>query len=155
MKKMFIWMSAIVLGIVLLTGCEKDESTSKKATVSNVLKYLPGTWKISGYLDEGVVEDVYDRIVMTFGKEDKSNPYSGSYSLTVNGYEQVSNGKWYIEPSDDKYGVYLYVTDDEYNMLPIPGGDGSIVYITTISSSYMEVLFDEDSDEGYAFERID
>ena len=157
MKRMMIWMSAIMLGMCLFTACDKKDKNSaseEKSTESNVLKYLPGTWEVTYYLDEGTKEPLRDKMVLTFGKENPNEPSTGAFSMTVNGSTALSGGKWLIEADANNRGVFINFENASGQPYKVDGVT-SRLFITQISATYMEAMEGVNDDEGYALTKVE
>ena len=157
MKRKIILMSVLILGIAMLTSCgkkDKDVSNDEKATETSVLKYLPGTWQVTHYLDEGEKEAVPYEALLTFGKEDPENPSTGSFNMKYNGSKYISNGRWSMEYVPNDPGVYIRLENAAGYMITLDGTDAEF-YITKISATYMEAMEGNDEDEGFALKKVE
>ena len=158
MKKYFLKAAVVLFGVSFMTSCKGN----KKATDQEVLKYLPGTWKLAEEVDdEGEITTVKQDILLTFGKEGENVPegqgstssIAGKFSMQVDGKTMVTNGRWNIEYDYDDPGVLLYCHNDYGQIITFPDGE-SFFFIVTINSSKMKVITDEYSDEGYILHRV-
>ena len=156
MKKYLLICVAIMLGVMAFTGCKKKDKNSadEKVTQTTVLKYLPGRWQVTHYLDEGYKEPLQDKIVLTFGKEDADSHHSGSFGMSVNDHPIVTGGRWYIESGSDDPGVWILFMD-EYGDPVFVDGSTSELFITKISATYMEAMEEMYDDEGFALSKIE
>ena len=120
-------MKKILLGLICvmtLVGCESSGFSSKKPSESDVLKNLPGTWKVIQTVDEkGVKTDFPGEAVFVFGKQESTSDFGsnhnsslwGYFTLTEDGEKSVTNGTWNIEPVDEDKGVFFYCqTENTY-----------------------------------------
>lgn len=158
MKKI-LFVIACVCMVLGLVSCKKSKS-SEKATEKTVLKYLPGTWKISQVVDEdGIKEDFKGNIVLTFGKQesesdsgsDHTSSLWGYFKYKENGQTVIEHGTWNIEPSSEDKGVFFYCRNGK--SMVIIGAD-AIYYITRISASSMRWEIGDDV-SGYILSRVD
>ena len=113
MKKLFF----ILVSVLTLISCEGSGLSSKKPSGRDVLKLLPGTWKVTQVVDEkGVKTDFSEEALFVFGKQESSSDFGSNHSsslwgyltLTEDGVNIVNNGTWNIEPSDEDKGVSFY-----------------------------------------------
>ena len=152
MKKISFLAALAVLSLGFLTSCEKGG----KATDDSVIKYLPGTWKVTQEVyDDGEKVDLRDEILFTFGKEGEDVPefggsnssIAGKLSVKYNGQVVVSRGRWNIEYDAEDPGVFMYLKDDNGHLISFGGNGSEYFYITSISGSSMTIL-DADAEEG-------
>lgn len=140
-------------------GCEKKskDTASDKATEETVLKYLPGTWKVTQKVDESGAKTSYeDEAIFEFGKQEDESDFSvhddgsslwGYCTITVNGENILTNGFWNIEPSQN--GVLIYCQRGK-NAIEFEGN--RYYHITSISSSSMRWETSDDQ-SGLIFSR--
>ena len=152
MKKLFF----ILVSVLTLISCEGSGLSSKKPSGRDVLKLLPGTWKVTQEVyDDGEKVDLRDEILFTFGKEGEDVPefggsnssIAGKLSVKYNGQVVVSRGRWNIEYDAEDPGVFMYLKDDNGHLISFGGNGSEYFYITSISGSSMTIL-DADAEEG-------
>lgn len=139
-----------------MIGCNNNGMS--KATEKSVLKYLPGTWKVTKVIDEkGNKTDYNGEAVFVFGKQESSSDFSqhnssylwGYCTITKNGDKILSNGTWNIEPDEEDKGVVLYFQKGS-SFISFEGDDDFM--ITSIGSSSMR-WEDNYNQSGYMLSR--
>lgn len=157
MKKSIYLLAIIAICACVCTGCENSNG---KATEKTVLKYLPGTWKVTQTVDEnGTKKDFTEEIVFEFGKQQDPGDFSqnnsssiwGYCSITMNGEKIMDRGTWNIEPVAEDKGVSFYCQNG-YSYIDIKGE--SFFMITSIGSSSMRWETTDDQ-SGYILTRVE
>ena len=140
-----------------MIGCNNNGMS--KATEKSVLKYLPGTWKVTKVIDEkGNKTDYKGEAVFVFGKQESSSDFSqhnssslwGYCTITKNEDKILSNGTWNIEPDEEDKGVLIYCQKGS-SFFSFEGNE--FYMITSIGSSSMR-WEDSDNQSGYMFSRV-
>ncbi len=139
--------------------CTSCENGSGKASEKSVLKYLPGTWKITQIVDtDGTKYEFTDDAVFEFGKQESVNDFNNNHnsylwgycSITINGEKILNRGTWNIEPVSEDKGVFFYCQNG-YSFFTYRGD--SFFMITSISGSSMR-WEDDDNLSGYILTRV-